>query len=95
MEQEITLWLSQNVSETIATAFSILCYILFFINNRKVGRTGNSLQTVVKEKVTYVDKENIKLTAEVVAVKKENASLKRRIERLETAFTSMIEEDTE
>lgn len=55
---------------------------------------GREQQSFVVEKMTYVDKENIKLTAEVVAVRKENASLKRRIEKLEMALASIIEEDT-
>ena len=48
MEQEIVCWLTENVSEVVATAFSILCYILFFINNKKVGKTGIDLKAVVK-----------------------------------------------
>ena len=95
MQEEITRWLSENVSEVIATAFSIVCYFLYIVNNRKVGNTKTTLQTIVKEKVTYVDKENKILTAKVKAVEDENLLLRKRLEALEKTVTVMLEEDVE
>lgn len=95
-----------EVTNYITTAISILCYILFFINKYSIKHSGKTIQTLVKEKVTYVDKENVgtkkyvdkkvkDLTEENVRLNKEIASLTKRLKKIEKTITIMIEEEEE
>ena len=77
-----------EVPEIIVTLFSLLCSILFFLNNHKIGKSEITLQTAVKEKIKYVDNENVKIQVyinkeleKVNEAKNELANEKERIKK--------------
>lgn len=56
--EQLTLFLKQNLPETVVIAINVICYILYVVINIKVKKSGRTLHTLVKEKVVYIDKEN-------------------------------------
>lgn len=86
MEQMI-LFSQENVPEIITYAFSILCYILYFIIKSRVSKSGKNLRTLVKEKISYIDTENSNLMQnvkeDVTKIVTRDIHTNRRLESLE------------
>lgn len=85
-------------------AITIICYILFFIIRYSTKRSSETLQSLVKEKVSYVDRENVgvknSVDRQIKYILSENARLEKEIARLEEqlirtqkAVAALIEEE--
>lgn len=64
MDEFIKL-MQERLPEIATVAISAVCYILYFVIKAKVGKSGRNLHTLVKEKVKYVDGENMQVKKHV------------------------------
>lgn len=88
MQEDITRWLAENVSEIAATIFTICCFILFLINNFKIKKQKTTVNTAVKgenislkkyvqEEVEKVNKLKTELSNEKDRIIKENEGIRK------------------